>query len=234
MFVHFDSLVHVLSLFLLGGYIEFLDFRLFFSDSLEEGLSFLGGDLSSEKFSSSQGLGVWIQFDHHSQVSERILLVNGVLLLFDLVAQMGLDLLRVDNAAQIRVSELSLRKSESDLEFRRLLVSSIELVEFLEGSFCPDNETSQMASWCQLKKIKTTDRAQLNARNVSESSNEGRFCVVDDQWSFSLGVSSVSRLSRTTSKLSRVFDLFNIRKSIDGFEELDSGGGLCNLRDGLV
>jgi hypothetical protein len=171
-FVHFDSLVHVLSFLLLGGNVESLDFRLFLSDSLAEGLSLFGGGLRAEKGSSSEGLGIRIQFDHHSQIAQRVLLVDSVLLGSDLLAKMGLDLLRVDDATEIRVGDLGLRKSESNLEFRRLLEGSIKLVEFLEGSSCPDDETAQMTSGRKLKEIQSTNRAHIHSGDVSEGAEE--------------------------------------------------------------
>jgi len=91
--IHFHSLVHILSFLLLCRQVETLDFGLLLSDSLLEGSFLVSGSFRSEQFSSSQSFGIWIQFQQSSQISKRIFLVDNILLHLDLVSQLRLNLL---------------------------------------------------------------------------------------------------------------------------------------------
>jgi len=180
----------IFSLFLFGR--GFLFWGLSLLDSLLESLSLFKSRQSPQHLSSSQRLGVRIQLDHGAQILQWILFVHHILLMIPLPSEGRLDLLRVDQTAQIRASQNRSGKSVIDFDGRRSLVGTIKCVELLEGTSSPNHQTSQMSSWSQLKQIQSRHTAKLHSRQVSESTAKRGLGVVDNQRSSSLSVSPVS------------------------------------------
>jgi len=81
-----DLFEDVLSL-LLGDLLSLPGGALLFGLSLLEGGSLLGGHQTTDNLLSTKGLGVGVQLDHESKVSQGILLAGVVLSLLLLAAQ---------------------------------------------------------------------------------------------------------------------------------------------------
>lgn len=79
-------------------------------------------------------------------------------------------------------------------------MSSEDVVKFSESTFSPDAESSDVSSWSELEKIKSANVDGLNTGNVSKSSNKWDILsTINDKWTSSGSVSSVSKFSKTSS-----------------------------------
>jgi len=210
----------VLSLFLLEW--NLLLGWLFLSQSRLGRVSLLSSQQPSHQLLPSKRLRVRIQLDHEAQISQRVLLVHHVFLLFDLLSQVRLDLLRRDQSCQIRVRHYWSWKFVSNLEGRRSLVRAIKGREPVEGSAGPNHQTTQVTSWRQLQQIQTIHAAQLHSWKISEGTDHRRLLVIDDQGASSLSVSPVSGFALSSSYLSRLFHLLNVVVNVESLEDLDS------------
>jgi len=90
---------------------------------------------------------------------------------------------------------------------------SVDGIKGLEGGGCPDNETSEMSTWCELEEVQGEDRRGLNTGDIAESKGEllsidGR--VVDDERSTALSVTAATELTLSCAKLAGVLDLGDI------------------------
>lgn len=131
-----------------------------------------------------------------------------------------MDLVGVDDSGDVGVGHLMDGKGPSFLLLAGLGVGSEDVVEFLEGTLGPYDESSNVTSGGQLEKVESADVSDLNSGNVSQSLDEGNISsTVDNQRSSSGSVSSVSELSFSGSDLDGVNDLLDIRPSSDILEE---------------
>lgn len=141
-----------------------------------------------------------------------------------------LNLIGVNNSGDIGVSNLTVRKTVSLLLGRSLSPSSENIVQLLEGSLSPDDESSDVSSWGKLEEIKSADMSNFNSGNVSKSFNEGNISTtVDNQRSSSGSVSSVSELSFSSSNFNGVDNLLNISPGSSISKELNGFFGSFNL-----
>lgn len=123
-----------------------------------------------------------------------------------------------------------MRKTVSLLLGRSLSPGSENLVQLLEGSLSPDDESSDVSSWGKLEEIKSADVSNFNSGDVSKSFNEGDVSTtVNDQRPSSGSVSSVSKLSFSGSNLDGVDNLLNISPSSSISKELNGFLGSFNL-----
>lgn len=146
-----------------------------------------------------------------------------------------LDFRRVNELGDIWLCDGWGWEKEVLLERRWVDGRSVDLVEGLESTGSPDNESSEMSTWCELKKVKGVDGGSLNTGNVSECLVDLlsiRVWVVDYKRSTSLTVTTTSELTLTRAELSRLFDLVNIWTSTDSLKESDGGGCLCDVECG--
>jgi len=180
------------------------------------------------------GLGVRVEFDEETEVLERVLLVDDVFLRSLLGSKVRLDFLGVDQTTQIGVGEGNSGKSESNLEFRRLRVRSIKFVKLLEGRFGPNDEASEMSSRGELEEVEVMDAAELNTGNVSESTNESVFLVVNDQRSPPLDVTSVPHFTLSGTNMLRVDDFLDVGVGVEGLEDGDGDPGLLDVDEGAI
>lgn len=184
--------------------------------------------------SSSEGLGIRIQLDHGSEVVEWVLVLGEALSLEDLFSERRLDFIRVDDSSEIWVGNDGSWEDVVRLDLRSGFVASEDGVELLEGILGPDDESSQMTSWGELQEIESVNRGGFNSWKISEGLGDGGFIVVNNEWSSSLSVSSVSHFSLSSSDVVRSLSLFNISVGSQSFQESNSLGGLVNSVDGLV
>lgn len=145
--------------------------------------------------------GVWIQLVQLSGVAQWVSLLAGVENIVCFLASDGsLDFVGVDHSSQIWVGDFMVGKNVSLLLLAGKLVSSEDLVETLEGIFSPNDESSDVSSWGKLEKVESADVDDFNAWDVSQSLDEWDvLSTVNDQWSSSGSVSSVSLFSSSGS-----------------------------------
>lgn len=146
----------------------------------------------------------------------------------------GLDLIGVDDSGDVRVGDFVDGKGPSFLLLAGLGVGSEDIVEFLEGTFGPDDESADVASGGQLEEVESADVSDFDSGDVSQGLDEGNIgTAVDDQGSSSGSVSSVSVFSFSGSDLDGVNDLLDIRPGTDILEESDGFLGSFDFFGGI-
>lgn len=106
-----------------------------------------------------------------------------------------LDLIGVDDSGKISVGHLSTWDSTLTGS------STVHSIELGEGGFSVDNESTHVSSRSKLKKVKSLNVAKFNTGEVSESLFDTVIGGVNNKWSSSHGVSSVSHGSLSGSDL---------------------------------
>jgi len=97
------------------------------------------------------------------------------------------------------------------------------VVQFLESTFSPNAESANVSSGSKLEKIKSADVNSLNTRDISQGSKKGYVVsAVDNKWSSSGSVSSVSKFTKASSNSDSGGNLFNISPSSNISEESNS------------
>lgn len=133
-----------------------------------------------------------------------------------------LNLIGVDDSGEIGVSDFVSGEVESLLLDTWIFIGSEDVVELFEGSFSPDDESSDVPSWCELEEVKSADMSNFDSWNVSEGLDEGDIgSAVDNKRTSSGSVSSVSKLSFSCSNLDSVNDFLDISVSSDISQESD-------------
>lgn len=134
-----------------------------------------------------------------------------------------MNLVGVDDTGNVGVGNFTVRKSVALLLDSRLGVSSEDSVELLEGTFSPDDKTTNVTSWGQLKKVQSADMSNLNSWNVSKSLDERNISsTVDNKRSSARSVSSISQLTLSSSNLDSVDDLLDISPGTSVSKESNS------------
>jgi len=205
------------------------------SSLLKEISSLLSSLLRLGNRSSDVGGSSRVKSDSSSSVSERVQLGSGLAVGLSGNVDSVLDFLRVDESVDIGVGHDGSWESVVDLGLRLLGLSSVDRVQLLKSISGPDDESSEVSSWGELKNIESVNIAEFNSWQVSQSLDHGAvICVVNNQRSSSLSVSSVSGFSLTVSKGHGLNNLLNIGVSIEGLEESNSLGGFVDSVNGLV
>lgn len=116
------------------------------------------------------------------------------------LAELGLNLVRVDNSSKISAGHHVSAKRPSRLDLGGGGVRPEDLVEGLESILSEDSESSEVTAWSELEEIDSVDVADLNSWQVSGSSLDHWALVsVDDQRSLTEGESGVLHFSNTSS-----------------------------------
>lgn len=185
---------------------------------------------------SSDDVSVWVQGFHGSGVFQWVLLLDGVEWGVVLsVSNNALDGIGVDDLGNISVGQDGSVEMISSLFLSGESVASEDLVEGLEGRFSPDDESSDVTTWGELSQVESVDIADFNAWDVSDGLEEGGvFVVVDEEWSLSESVSSVSELTLSWSDGLGVDDSFNIIISTESLEESNDFLGLGSTFDLVI
>lgn len=190
--------------------------------------------LAQQELLSSQGLGIGVQFDQNTEISQGVLLSLNLSLAGDLWSDLGLDFIGVDESGEVRVGQETSWKSVSILQAGLFGEGSVKRIQLLKGILGPDDKSSKMTSRGELQQIQTVDAGQFNTRDVSEGLDEGGLLVVDDQRSSLLGVSSVSQFSFASSDFLGVLDFLNVREGVEGLQQFDGSRGLLQIFDSVV
>jgi len=206
----------------------------FLSLSSDKFVLLLLASLTQQELLSSQGLGIGVQFDQHTKVSQWVLLSLNLSFVGNLRSNLGLDFIGVDESGKIGVGQETSGEGVSVLGSGSLGVSSVNGVQLLKSILGPDDKSSKMTSRSKLQQVQSVDTGQLDSRDVSEGLDEGGLLVEDDQGSSLLGVSSVSQFSFASSDFLGVLDLLNVSESVEGLQQLDGSRGLFQVFDGIV
>jgi len=181
----------------------------------------LGLSLGSDELLTTESLGVRVESEENGLVLEGVLLL-GEWPLGDSLAGWSdnrLDLVRVDETGDVGGGDLGGREFEA-----RLVL--VDRVEGSNGRLGPDDESTDVTTWCELKQVQGVDGAGLDTWDVLESTDDSFVLVVDDQRSTPLPVSPVPQLSLSSSEFSAVGNLGDVVNGGKRLEELDSSLGL--------
>lgn len=146
-----------------------------------------------------------------------------------------LDFVGVDDTGDVGVSDLATGQGEALLLGGWLSEGSEDVVQLLEGTLSPDDETADVASGGELEEVESADVCDLNSRDVSEGLDQGDVgTAVDDEGSTAGSVASVSELSLSGTDLDGVDDLLDITPGSGVSEESDGLLGAFDLLDGVA
>ena len=120
-----------------------------------------------------------------------------------------MDLVRVDESGNVGRGDLGLGNDKA-----RLLL--VDRVEGGHGGLGPDDESTDVSTWGELKEVEGLNGASLDTWNVLESSDNSFILGVDDEGTPSLPVSPVPQLSLSSPDLSGVGDLGDVGVGSDG------------------
>lgn len=172
-------------------------------------------------------LGEWVESVSDGSVGEWVLLglvVNsGVGLL---LSKFGLNLIGVDDSGKISAGHDGSVEVISSLFEGSISVGTENSVKSSETTLGEDDESTEMSSWSELEDVESMDIASVNTWQVSSGSLEFIISfVVDDKWSLSQDVSSVSEFTLTGSGVSGLSDLGEIIRDTEGGEGGEEGFG---------
>jgi hypothetical protein len=130
-----------------------------------------------------------------------------------------------------------MRKDKALLALNRLSISisAIDLIKSLESIRGPDDKTTTVCTRSKLEKVETSDLAEINARDVTESTSKTALViVVDHKRTTTLDVTTTTPLALTSTDATRGNDTLDIIISTDGLEALDGILGLLDLGNRIV
>lgn len=183
-------------------------------------IGFLGGNFDKSC--------VGVQSLKSLDVAKRVLLLD----LMEGLVLVGhsdnvLDLIGVDDSGQVGVGEQGAVQLVSLLLLSGLSVRTEDVVQGLEGTGSPDDESAQLATGGELSQVQTVHVADLNAWNVAEGLGELDILVgEDDQGTFSEFVSSASHFALAGSESLVLDDFGDVFVGSESLEETDGILGL--------
>jgi hypothetical protein len=191
----------------------------------------LAGSLASNVglgLESGGSLGVGVEALHEGLVLEGVLVVgasNG-LVVADF-AELGLDLVGVDNAGEVSDGHAGAVKLVAGLLDALLTVGTEDLVELGEGVLSVDHEATEVTSGSELEEVKAVHGAGVDTGKVASSAlEEGVLVTVDNKGALGLGEARVAHLAKTGAHLLGA-GVGEAGTSTDGGEGLEeSVGGL--------
>jgi len=158
--------------------------------------SFLGSG-----FLGNGSVGVGVHLLHHGSVLEGVLL--GLIVSSDGSsdsAELGLNLVGVDNSSKVSAFHGSTVEVVSSLLNTRLGGGSEDVIKGTEGGRSVDNESTDVTTRGELEEVESVDVASVNSGHVSSVLGDvGVVVVVDNEGSSSDGESGVSHLTLTVS-----------------------------------
>ena len=115
---------------------------------------------------------------------------------------------------------------------RGLVEGAEDLIQEAEGTLRPDDETAEVTTGRELKKVETLDVDDLNTREVAERLDDAVVLVVHDERTAALAVTAVPELALARAELARVGNLDDVGVRLKGLEERDSLLRLLERLDG--
>lgn len=176
----------------------------------------------------SEGLGGRVDSLHEGSVLERVLLALGgdisVLLLH---AELGLDLIGVDDSGEVSARHHVSSELEAALGSGLLSVGAEDAVELGEGVLGEDDESSEVTTRGELEEIESGDVAGVDTGEVPGGALHGRVLVtVDDQGSLGADEAGVAHLTLAGSGSPGVADAGEVTTDTDHVEALEESGSL--------
>ena len=113
----------------------------------------------------------------------------------------GLDFIGVDDAGQVSVAHHGAWQGEPTLKLGGLIVGAEDRVKFLEGSFSPNAEATDVSSRSQVEKVQVVNQSKFYTGQVAERLVQALGDVVDHKGAASLHVAAISLLSRSSTDL---------------------------------
>lgn len=198
-------------------------------------MSLLGGSLLSQLSGLSGERSVGVEPVHSLFVGEWVLLSVLDLRWVDDGSDGGLDFVGVDDSGDVSIGEDGSGELVTFLLLSVVSVGSKYVVEFSEGSFGPDGESSQLTSWGQLQEVQSVDVQDIDSWDVSEGSSDVVLVVINnDQGSSLLDESLVSEFSLSGSGLLSAVDSQDIFEQTESLEHGDGISGLLDLSESVI
>ena len=120
-------------------------------------------------------------------------------------------MVRVDDSCKISNGHLASVELISTLLDSLLSVSTEDLVKVSEGIFGEDDESAEVATWGELKQVKSMDTASVDTWEVSGGSlEEGVLISINKERSLSQDETRVSHLVLTSTGGSALADSFEV------------------------
>jgi len=185
------------------------------------GLQHLGldGGVVLEDGTAPCSLGVGVQFHHDLQVLKRILLQNSAVDLLVGCTKCLLDLLALQDSAQVGVGHLVHWQIVVVLDGGALAPGAVQLIKLAESTLSPDAEAPNVTTRGEPQEVQFVDVLQGDAWNISEGFGDTGILVVDDARSFALDTSTIPHLTLTgTHTLGGIY-LFDIIPSLQLFQQ---------------
>lgn len=158
--------------------------------------SFCGLDLEL-----SSSLAVWVELLHQSFVLERVLL--GLVMGTDRslnLTELALDLIGVNDSGKVGAGHHVSGHGESFLDLGSLGPGAEDGIELFESVLGEDDESSDVTTWGELKKVDSVDVAGLNSDKVSSGLlNKTVLFSINNERSFSHRESGVLHFANSGS-----------------------------------
>lgn len=141
----------------------------------------------------------------------------------------ALDFGAVDETGEVGLGDNVGRQEEVLLEGGGLSGGAVDLVEGLEASGGPDDETAEVTTGGQLQQVQGVDGGGLDTGDVAEALDQllaVNLGVVDDQRATALAVAAATELALAGAELLGALDLLNIGTGTNSLQEAESGGSL--------
>jgi len=181
---------------------------------------------------SAGGLGVRVEDLHKSLVLKRVLLALGGDVGVDaLHAELGLDLVGVNDSGEVSAGHHVSAELESTLLHTSLSVGAEDVVEGLEGVLGEDNKSTNVTTWGELEKIQTGDVARIDTWHVSSGLlNLEVSITVDDERSLAEGEARVSHLALASASVLGGSDTGEVASAAEVVEALKKSGSLLLVK----
>jgi len=115
------------------------------------------------------------------------------------------------------------------LEGSVAVTGSIELVELLECTLSPDDESPNVTTRCEIFDVEAVDVSALSSRDVTDGTGKTVILVVDDEDTLALDIATVAHFPGTCADFARVGRAAHISGCLELAEELDGILGLLDL-----
>ena len=179
-------------------------------------------------FGGASGLGVRVESLHSGLVLKRVLLALGGDVGVDtLHAELGLDLIGVDDSSEVSARHHVSSELESTLLDTSLSVGTEDVIELLEGILGEDDKSSKMTTRGELEEIQSGDVASVDAGKISGGRLDLAVLVtVDDQRSLAEGETRVSHLALASAGSLGGADTGEVTSTTNVVEALEESSSL--------
>jgi len=185
------------------------------------------GSLLDPPGGSLFGGGVGVEFEHGSDVGERVLLggpLGGVAALGRV--EYGLHFVALEHGLEVGVLDDGGWDAPVLLGAGTGGEATVDGVEGFEGVFGEDEESADVSTWRESENVQAVDIEDLDAWDVSEGSDDTVVLSVDESWSQLLDVLSVSALASAGSHPSAGVNSLDIVPSAQLLEQINGLLGL--------